>query len=259
VSFDEIYRLMRRHLVAVMVVFVVAAGMAWDIKKTPVVYSESGNVIFVPPAVNPYSSIAESNDSLIATAYVMMQEMLSPASEQKIREAGGTADFNLALVNLSNEQYPYYGRPYVTLTTTSVNPADVHRTFTIVGRSFQHLVSDRQVQAGAPPTSFISTPILGDTGPIAQVSSLKRAYAGLAILAIVTAFLVAGFLDRHPIWPSVRRHLARYVPSSWRGPYSYNPHRFKRSGGTDRIATSSPSEGRLVQPGLRRHRETRSL
>lgn len=209
-SFGQIYALMRRHLLAVMVVFILAAGMAWDIKTTPPVYSESANVILTGPAANPYASISSFTDDLIMTAYVMTTAMLSPESQQKVHQNGGTADFSLGLVNLSNEQFPYYGDPYVTLTTTSANPADAHRTFTIVATSFQHLLLARQVEAGVPPIGRISTHVVADTGPIAQVGSSKRAYAGLLILAIVIAFLVAVFLDRHPIWPSIRRRLARY-------------------------------------------------
>lgn len=221
-SFGQIYSLMRRHLVAVMVVFVLAAGMAWNIKKTPPAYSESANVIFVPPAVNPYSSISSYTSALISTAFVMTDTMLSPESQQKIRNAGGIANFNLGLINLSNEQFPYYGYPYVTLTATSVNPADAHRTFTIVAQSLQHLVSERQAKAGVPLTSRISTHVVADTGPIAQVGSPKRAYAGLMLLAIVIALLVAGFLDRHPIWPRIRRHFTRYSSLSTRGRSAIN-------------------------------------
>lgn len=211
-NFGQIYALIRRHLAAVMVIFILAAGMAWDIKKTPPTYSESANLIFTPPAVNPYSSIGSFANILITTAFTMTYAMLSPESRQMVREAGGTADFNLGLVNQSNEQFPYYGYPYVTLTTTSLNPTDAHRTFAIVAVSFQHLVSERQAQAGVLPISRISIHVVADTGPISQLGSPKRIYAGLMLLAIVTTFLVAGFLDRHPIWPRIRRHLARYSP-----------------------------------------------
>lgn len=214
VSFGQIYALMRRHLVAVAVLFVLTVGMAVEIKHTPPVYTESANVIFTVPAVNPYSSISSFTNDLITTAYVMTQEMLSPESQQKVRAAGGVADFSVGLVNFNNEQFPYYGDPYVTVTATSGNLADAHRTFTIVTQSFQRIVSERQIQAGVPRLSRISTRVVGDTGPVSPGGSQKRALAGLILLAIITSFLVLLFLDRHPIWPGIRRRLSRYsLPS----------------------------------------------
>jgi hypothetical protein len=213
VSLSEISDLMRRHLVAVVVVFVLAVAIAWGIKRTPPVYLESANVVFTPPAAfaNPYTSFT---NPLIQTADVMTRIMLSPDSRRRAREAGGTADFNVGLVNLYNEQFPYYGVPYVTLTTTSVNPVIAHRTFTVATLMFQRLVSARQAQAGVPPKDRISINIVSDTGPIAQVGSSKRVFAGLLVLAIMTAFLVACFLDRHPIRPRVLLRPVRSAQAS---------------------------------------------
>jgi hypothetical protein len=143
---------------------------------------------------NPYSAFSSD---LGITAELMTRAMLDSQSQRRVREAGGTADFNLALVNLYNEEYPDYGTPYVTLTTTSVNQANVRRTFTIVVSLFEHLVLARQTQAGAPPNHRISIHVVADTGPLVQAGSSKRTFAGLALLAVVAAFLLSSFLDRH--------------------------------------------------------------
>jgi hypothetical protein len=39
----------------------------------------------------------------------------------------------------------------------------------------------------------------GDSGPLAQQGSSKRALIGLFILTIVAMFAAASFLDRHPV------------------------------------------------------------
>ena len=39
----------------------------------------------------------------------------------------------------------------------------------------------------------------GDTGPLEQQGSSKRAMFGLFILTIVAVFAAASFLDRHPV------------------------------------------------------------
>ena len=180
------------------VVLILTAGVAYGIKRTPPMYAESATVVFTPPKSlvfpNPYASW---RGDLQTSADVMTKAMLDSRSEQRVREAGGTADFNLVLVNLYNEEYPDYGVPYVKLTTTSVNPADAQRTFTIVASSFEHLVSARQAQAGVMPGNRISTTIVGDTGPLVQAGSPKRVYAGLALLAVVAAFMLSNFISRH--------------------------------------------------------------
>jgi hypothetical protein len=214
VSFSEIVTLMRRHLIAVVVIIALTAGVAWEIKRTPPPYTESASVIFNPPSSNPYSSFSLFSGALLSTAEIMTTTMLSSESQKAVLDAGGTADYSVGLVNFNNEQFPYYGDPYVTVTATAADPATAHRTFTILVRLFQQLVSGRQAQAGANSMSRISTRVVADTGPIAQTGSHKRVYAGLIALAILITFLVVIFLDRHPIWPNIRGRLARYSPSS---------------------------------------------
>ena len=102
-SFGQAFALMRRHLVAVVVIFVFTLGMAWDIEKTPPPYTESANVIFTPPAVNPYSSLSSS--ALVTAAQVMTKTMASPESQREVRKAGGTADFTIGLVNFTTSSF----------------------------------------------------------------------------------------------------------------------------------------------------------
>lgn len=197
-SLREAAAITRRRWVVFTLVFILTAGVAYSIKRTPPMYAETGTAVFTAPKSpvypNPYSSW---RGDLPATAYIMTEAMLDAQSQDRVRAAGGTADFSLAPVNLSNEEYPNYGTPYVTLTTTSVDPADAHRTFTIVASSFEHLVSARQAQAGVLPGNRISTSIIGNTGPLLQAGSPKRVYAGLAVLAVVAASMLSSFLSRH--------------------------------------------------------------
>ncbi len=97
-SLGQIVALMRRHLVAVVAIFVLTAGVAWQIKHTPPPYTESANVIFTPPAVNPYSSFSSYPSALLSTAEVMTETMLGAESRQEVLAAGGTADFTIGLV-----------------------------------------------------------------------------------------------------------------------------------------------------------------
>jgi hypothetical protein len=208
---------LRRHLIAVTVVLMMAAGGAWKITSSTPVYLESANVIFATPGPNPYSDLGPE---LIPAANLMAKTMLSPAYEQQIRQAGGTAQFDLELVNLYNEQFPYYDDPYVTVTAQSNSQQKTDRTFQIVIRTLQALVRARQTQAGVRPWAYFGTHVVADTGPLPQPGSRKRTLASLAVLTLIVLFLVAGFLDRRPVWATLRdlrRSAARLAPKLPRG------------------------------------------
>jgi hypothetical protein len=196
-SLLEIAALMRRHFLAVMVVFVLAAAVLYDFKTSPRLYQESATVVFIAPSSlanpNPYSSFG---GSLITAGEVMIRLLMSPQGQQRVREAGGTADFNVALVNLYNQEYPDFGDPYAILSAAADNPAAAHATFVVVARQLLGILASRQARYGVAPHSRVTAHLVGDSGPVVQQGSSKRAYAGVFLLTIVAAFMVAISLDR---------------------------------------------------------------
>jgi hypothetical protein len=126
----------------------------------------------------------------------MVQLMMSPPSQRRIRARGGTAGYDLALVNFYNEDYPNYSDPVVKLKTASPSPAAASRTFTVARRLLDYLLRVRQVQAGVSPRYRISAQFVGNTGPVAQAGSSKRVFGGLALLTAVAASMVWCFLGR---------------------------------------------------------------
>jgi hypothetical protein len=206
----------RLRLAAVVVVLVLAAGVGYDIKSAPPTYLESATVIFTMPkfwaAPYTYSWLAPS---VIASGEAMTQILMSPQSQHRIREAGGTARYDLVLINLYNEDHPNYSRPLASLTAGSPSAADAHRTFIAAARLLRHLLAARQAQAGVAPRNRISAQIIGDTGPIVQAGSPKRAFAGLALVAVVAVSMLWGFLGRRVGGrnPAVARYPSHGVPS----------------------------------------------
>lgn len=222
-SLTEIAALMRQHVVAVSVVLVVAAGTAITFKSTPPTYQESATVILTSPRLMLYSS----NESLITTSEVMTRWMMGMQGQQQVRQAGATGAFHVAMVNLYNEQYPNYYRPFVTVTATSHDPGEVHHTFATVTRLLSDDLAARQAQQRVPPNDRITEHNVGDTGPVIQPGSPKRTFAALVLLTTVAVFMVSSFLDRHPI--------------RLRGPL-----RSSRYGTSDSVARARPAaHGRL--------------
>lgn len=178
-----------------------AAIVGYVIKKSPSTYLKSATVVFaLPEEMNNASSqsldISIRYSSLIATDDMMAQTLMSPQSQHLARSKGGTADYDFALLNVGDQEYPEYYYPTATLTVQSARLGAVTRTFTVVMRLLEQLLRERQAAAGVPPQSDVSISIAGEIGPISQQGSSKRIFGALILIAIIVASMVSGLLDR---------------------------------------------------------------
>jgi hypothetical protein len=180
----------RLRLTLVAATLILAAGAGYDIKISPPMYLESATVeLSLPKTQNAPNAYYMFAPSLIASAEVMVQILMSPSGQRQIGAVGRGAGVSLALVNLYNEEYPDYGVPLATLTAASPVAADAHRTFVVAARVLGLLLATRQKQMGVPPRGRISAKVLGDSGPIIQAGSRARVFGGLALLAAIAAGL----------------------------------------------------------------------
>jgi hypothetical protein len=206
----ETVALFRRHLLAVAVVLIIAAGVAYELESTPLLYSESATLEFIVAKSSVYSSINMLQiKPLIATEVMMAQTMTTPAGQDQVRKWGGAAQFSITPENMYSMQYPEYAEPSATLTATSQDPAAVRRTFTIVGRLLGQRLAALQARAKTPARQYVSVSVIGDTGPLPQPGSRTRLFGGLAVLTLVSLFMVTIFLDRRR---SLRTVLAQARP-----------------------------------------------
>ncbi|HEY6277306.1 MAG TPA: hypothetical protein VIX86_13355 [Streptosporangiaceae bacterium] len=206
-----------RARAAAAAVLVLAAGAGYAIHTSPTSYTDGATVIFVAPKyLNTPKKYAWYAPSLIASGATITQLLASPGSRRVIRAEGGTGTYQIALVNLYNEDYPDYANPIATLTASSTDPAAAHRTFQAAVHLLVRLLAQGQAQNGVPPGRRIYAQVTGDTGTLSQAGSAKRVYGGLLLLALVMAGLARGFVLRradgtavaHP--PArVRTHRAR--------------------------------------------------
>ena len=205
-TFCAIAGLMRRHLLAVTVVLIIAVCAGYDIRSSPTMYSESATVEYaVARSLGKSDVKGQFAIPLIATEVMMSQALMSRPAQGQVRAAGGTAQFEFVPANLYSLQYPNYDEPAAALTTTSQRPAEVRRTFHVVLRLLGQRLAGLQAQAGVPARNRIRTFLSGDTGPVAQPGSSTRVSAGLALLTVVAVFMVANFLDRRQRGPGVIR------------------------------------------------------
>ena len=199
---------------AVMLLLVVGR----DIKHTPPTYVDSATIVFktnkASLALNPNSTV---DGSLITTDALTVESLMDSSSGALVRRAGGTADFNLSLINFDNQDFPEYSYPLATLTTQSASPTAAYRTFNAALKVLQHLVAGLQVRV--PQPDRISLEVAGVTGPLRQPGSMKRALIAIVLLTLIGMGMFSSFLNRNIDWlktrpgrssPVVRKHIPRH-------------------------------------------------
>jgi hypothetical protein len=170
----------------VLTIVFLTISIGYSIHRAQPTYQESATVLFMQPGPQGYASQSSSvAPTLITTGEAVSLLLMSPQAQDQIQDSGGIADCNLTLINFYNQDYPEYSYPEATLTASSLDPASVHWTFLVAERTMTRILNTRQEQAGVPPGDRIATKLIGDSGPIVLANSRKRAFAGLALLAVV--------------------------------------------------------------------------
>jgi hypothetical protein len=209
VNIRSLKAVLPRHPLLVILVVVLVAAIAYNVKHARPTYAESATFVFTVPAAAANPS---SEASLLVSGDVMAQSLMSPSSQSSIRAAGGTAVYNIALVNLGDQEYPEYQFPFATLTAQATSADAINRTFTVTLDLLNRLLATRQTQVGAPSGSWISVDIVGATGPVVQAGSKKRSLGALALLAATVIFMISNILD----WRGKRLPA---LPTRWRRKY----------------------------------------
>jgi hypothetical protein len=198
-SLLDIASLMRRHVVAVMVLLVITLGAGLGLEHAQPMYNETSTVGFKPQS-NPFVKAA----SLLVTSNLVARSMMSPQSTQLVQRAGGNASYRVSMVNLYNLEYPNYSDPYVTVSVTAGNPVDVKNTFTAVMQVMADELNSWQAGQSIRSINQIGLYVLSGTKGVVPLSGYPtRMLAALLVLAIIAIFFVAKLLDNHPI--QVRR------------------------------------------------------
>lgn len=196
-SLRQLSALARRQAIVLLVVFLVLLGIAYSFKKTPQVFQETATVVLMTSEPNPY--VPQFSSTLINTGELLVQWTVGPEGQAALQRAGAGTGFDIDLVNFYNQEYPLYSQPYLTVTGSGVGAAATRKVFTAGLRVFDNKLAAIQTAEGAKPADFITTKLIGDSGPIIQLGSNKRAYGGLALLGIIAAYMAATFFDRRGI------------------------------------------------------------
>lgn len=191
----------RRHLVIVALVLCVAVGIAYSFKRAPLTYSEHAVIVLAPPGQElspPYSNpyAPPFGTSLISTGELMEKWMDGEQGQQDLQRAGIEKSFGVALINFSNQEYPYYGVPDLAVSSVASTPSSAHSALLSGIRIFTQGLTQREMAAQVPPNDQIAVHVIGDGGPASHPGSSKRALAGLVIMTIIAMCMITSFVDR---------------------------------------------------------------
>lgn len=184
-----------RNGFAIAIVTLAAGMLSYHLIRDNPGYIDSAGVAFTAP--NNSVAMFQNMKGLLAVEDTVATYMVGPQAEQKIHAAGGTAPYDVALLNLYNEQYPNYSQPYVTITVMSHYPELARQTFDAVLGVLRQATAMLQEQVGATSKNEVKVTLVAEpTGPIAQGGSHRRSYAAMAVLTIIAIYNTAGILDR---------------------------------------------------------------
>jgi hypothetical protein len=187
--------MLRRHRIAIVIVALAAGVLSYHLVRGNPGYIDSGSVAFTAPKNSV--SMFQNRRSLLVVEEAAASYMMGSQGEQKVRTAGGTAPYSVAMLNLYNEEFPNYSQPYVTIAVMSHYPEVAKQTFRAVLGVLRKATAMLQEQVGATQKNEVTATLVAEpTGPIAQGGSHKRSYAALAVLAIIAIVAIARALDR---------------------------------------------------------------
>jgi hypothetical protein len=191
----EIAIMLRRQVVVVGIVLMAGAAFAYHLHKANPGFADTATVAFAGPAVS--AGLPPYAQSLIAVDGIVTDSVMSEGGRAEVRDAGGSAQYEVAIVNDYNEEYPSFLNPYATVTATSSDPAAAEKTFNAVMTVMANDLASMQAQQGTKADALIHLrDIAAPTGPLSQHGSKVRVYAALLVLTCLIAFMAARYFDR---------------------------------------------------------------
>lgn len=203
----EIVALLRRRWGVITVVCLCAIGLAYGLEKSDPGYRETGTVAIAAPV---YANNMFAYATSLRTAEDLLNHYVaSPAGEQQIRAAGGTANYDITMANAYNMEYPTYKNPYLDISVTSPAPAETADTFAAVIAVLKKKLATLQSSQGVPPDLQVRATLAYNSGkPAYQRGSRVRSLSALAIITMIIALLSAYAFDRRSARTSVTRSRA---------------------------------------------------
>jgi hypothetical protein len=191
---------------ATLVVLALLAGVTYDIKTSPPIYSDGATMIFYVTrkmAKTP-EQINSVDQSLVTT-----EVMFAQTAPEYVGTTGGKAQIDAFPCNRFNLEYPDYEEQCATLTATAPGAAAVSRGFRLAYRMLKSRLMRLQVATAVRPPDRIRTYLVGISGPQPEQGSRARVFAGLGLLAFIGMLTASRFFEQRG--PRTRIHRGRHA------------------------------------------------
>jgi hypothetical protein len=206
----DLFSVLRRHPIIVMLVIVLTAGAAIRLIADHPVYESRVVVNFSMPGD---AGFGDFTFSVLVAAQITTESLNSVQGNAAVRALGGRATYEVVLANRGNEKFPVYDQPYVTLIVDSRDEAQTTTTLDDLLTVLQTQLADRQSQTGATPRDFISAKaVTGSSTPVPQLPRRSRALGAIAMAGLLALLALPLIADRHLQRGSVRRTVRRLIP-----------------------------------------------
>ena len=184
-------------------VLILGAGIGYLIHGAPPRYAESATVLFTTAGpVSAANGYAQPTTAMIVYGDDVSHIVMDPQSSARVKAAGGTAAYDLSLVNFFNQDYPRYDYPEAILSTSAASPLAAHRTFDAVVRVLDEVLAAEQGSQRVSQAERVVVRLAGDSGVVAATGSRKRAAGAFLLLAAVLGASGLSAFDRR--WPGAR-------------------------------------------------------
>lgn len=168
------------------------AGVAYDIRTSPQVYSDGATMIFYVTrqmAKTP-EQVNSINQSLVTT-----EVMFAQTTPEHVGTSAGQVQMVAFPCNRFNLEYPDYEEQCATLTATALGAAAVYRGFWLAYRMLKARLMRLQAGVKVRPADRIRTSLVGISGPQPDQGSRARVFAGLGLLAMIGILTVSRFVE----------------------------------------------------------------
>jgi len=202
----EIPSLLRRHLLAVATICVLAAGITFSLERENPGYAYSGTVAVSSQQVQ--NKLFTYYRSLLAVEEVLNTYIGGPAAGSTVRTKGDSGGYTVTMVNYNNEQLPFYKNPYLNITATASSPEGAVAIYDVVVRLLKQELAALQGNGAIIGSSEpIKLTLAVQPGSLAGLQGSRvRSLGGIILLTIMATVLSASALDH---WEQRQRRRQR--------------------------------------------------
>lgn len=192
---DSLIMLRRRWYVLTLVALVSMCAIS-AVHKRAISYEGCSYVYISAPQLSRTSNSYTNNSSSLAmTTSMVTQTMMSQGMQQKFREEGLTAGYEVTQSNTGSIAFPSYTAPTLQICCSSTSPKLVLRTTAVVAETLSIVVYDMQAKLHVPSKSFIRARVLAKTIPSPILGRPLQAYLGVILIGLVGGVALTAWSD----------------------------------------------------------------